>query len=76
VIVVLHDLALAAQCCDSLVILKNGQVRALGTPDEVINSEYILDTYGVNVIVGRDVSTGLKYIVPDFQSNAESKSVN
>ncbi|MHA1994996.1 MAG: ABC transporter ATP-binding protein [Candidatus Hodarchaeales archaeon] len=76
VIVVLHDLALAAQYCDSLVILKNGQVRALGTPDEVINSEYILDTYGVNVIVGRDVSTGLKYIVPDFQSNAESKSVN
>jgi len=69
VIVVLHDLALAAQYCDRLVILKNGQVRALGSPDEVINTEHILDTYGVNVIVGHDPSTGLKYIVPNFQSH-------
>jgi iron complex transport system ATP-binding protein len=76
VMVVLHDLALAAQYCDRLIILKNGQVRALGSPDEVINAEHILDTYGVNVIVGSDVSTGLKYIVPDFQLDVESKSVN
>ncbi|MHA1977372.1 MAG: ABC transporter ATP-binding protein [Candidatus Hodarchaeales archaeon] len=76
VIVVLHDLALAAQYCDRVIILKNGQIRAFGSPEEVISGENIQDTYGVNVIVGRDPSTGLKYIVPVLQSELESKSVH
>ncbi len=76
VILVLHDLALAAQYCDSLIILKDGQIRVIGSPDDVINVESILDAYGVKVIVGRDASTGLKYIIPDLQSEAESRSVN
>lgn len=76
VLVVLHDLALAAQYCDSLIILKNGRIQAHGSPNDVINVEDILDAYGVKVIVGRDASTGLKYIVPDFQLEAESRSVN
>ena len=76
VIVVLHDLALAAQYCDRVIILKDGKIRAFGSPDEVINAEYIQDTYGVKVIVGRDTATGLKYIVPAFQTEGEKRSLH
>ena len=64
VLVVLHDLTLATQYCDQLIILKNGKVSAKGAPDEVITEEIISDTYNVNVTVGKDTSTGLKYILP------------
>ncbi|MHA2328119.1 MAG: ABC transporter ATP-binding protein, partial [Candidatus Hodarchaeales archaeon] len=58
VVVVLHDLAIAAQYCDDLIILKNGKINAIGSPDQVIVKEFILDTYGVEVIVGQDEKTG------------------
>ncbi len=76
VIVVLHDLALAAQYCDKIIILKDGRIHAFGSPDEVISREYIESTYGVKVIVGRDTVTDLKYIVPNLHSKKESRSVN
>ncbi|MFW9991815.1 MAG: ABC transporter ATP-binding protein [Candidatus Odinarchaeota archaeon] len=72
VIVVLHDLELAAHYCDDLIILKHGQIRAAGTSDEVIVKEHILDTYGVDVVVGRDDETGLKYILPHGGNRASS----
>ncbi|MFX0204643.1 MAG: ABC transporter ATP-binding protein [Candidatus Hodarchaeota archaeon] len=70
VIVVLHDLALAGLYCDDLIILKDGKVKATGSPDEVIVEEFILDTYGVKVIVGKDKTSHLKYILPKFTSGA------
>jgi len=72
VIVVLHDLTLAAQYCDDLIILKNGKVLAMGPPDEVIVEEYILNTYGVKVIIGQDELTGLKYILPSLGSKVKT----
>lgn len=71
VIVVLHDLALAAQYCDDLIILKDGKVKTMGSPDKVIVKEFIFDTYGVEVIVGQDKVSGLKYILPSFSSKAK-----
>lgn len=71
VIVVLHDLALAAQYCDDLIILKEGEIKGIGSPDKVIVEEFILDTYGVKVIVGRDKRTGLKYILPSSRSRLQ-----
>ena len=64
VIVVLHDLAIAAQYCDHLITLKNGQIVAKGSPADVITENIISDTFGVKVIVGKDAPTGLRYILP------------
>ncbi len=72
VIVVLHDLALAAQYCDDLIILKGGRVTAMGSPDEVIDEKFILDTYGVEVIVGQDELSGLRYILPSLNSKVKT----
>ncbi|MFX1249962.1 MAG: ABC transporter ATP-binding protein [Promethearchaeota archaeon] len=71
VIIVLHDLALAAQYCDDIIILKNGRIKAMGSPDEVIIEEFIFDTYGVEVIVKKDELSGLKYILPNIGHKAK-----
>ncbi len=47
VVAALHDLNLAAQFCDQVVILTGGEVRAVGGIDEVLTPEVISRTYGV-----------------------------
>ena len=46
VIITVHDLNLAAQYCDRLVLIKKGQVHAQGTPEEVITTDNIKEVYG------------------------------
>jgi iron complex transport system ATP-binding protein len=48
VVIALHDLNLAAQYCDRLILINNGQVHAQGTPEEVINSRNIKEVYGAD----------------------------
>ena len=38
-LVVLHDLNLAAKSGDAIVMLKQGRVAALGTPEEVLKED-------------------------------------
>jgi len=49
VLVVLHDLNLAARFCDRLVLLDQGEVRAQGTPREVLGSGAVAAAYGVEL---------------------------
>ncbi len=47
VIVVLHDLAIAARYCDRLVLLDGGRVRAAGSPHEVLAAHELMGAFGV-----------------------------
>jgi iron complex transport system ATP-binding protein len=59
VVAVFHDLNLAAEYCDRLILLDQGRVVAAGTPVEVLTAEMILNVYGVSVFIGRNpVSDG------------------
>lgn len=44
-IVVLHDLNLAAQFADRILLMKNGRVASHGKPEEVFRQEIISDAY-------------------------------
>ncbi len=46
ILAALHDLNLAAQYCDRLILLNKGLVHAEGTPSEVITSANIHEVYG------------------------------
>ena len=48
---VLHDLNLAAQYCDRLALISNGQLHAVGTPHDVITEKNVSEVYGANVSV-------------------------
>ncbi|MCB5363328.1 heme ABC transporter ATP-binding protein [Pusillimonas sp. CC-YST705] len=47
VLVVLHDLNLAAQWCDELLLLAAGQVLVDGTPEQVLTPEALEQAYGL-----------------------------
>ncbi|MEM7099665.1 MAG: heme ABC transporter ATP-binding protein [Pseudomonadota bacterium] len=53
VVVVLHDLNLASRFADQLMLLKNGQVQALGAPEEVLDSELLSQVYATPLRVER-----------------------
>lgn len=47
----IHDIDLAAQSCDRLVLLDRGRVVATGTPGEVLTADRIAEVYGVRPVV-------------------------
>lgn len=61
VIVVSHDLNLASQYCESLLLLSEGRVFAYGTPDEVITVENIRQVYNTEVVISQKY-TGRPYV--------------
>lgn len=51
VIVVVHDLNLASRFSDILVMLKQGAIYAVGTPDDVITEDNIREVYNVSASI-------------------------
>jgi len=62
-LVVMHDLNLASQYCDYLVVLKDGRVFAVGRPEEVITAPTISAVYGAEVMVARHPRSGRPQVV-------------
>lgn len=50
-LVILHDLNLAARYCDRLLLLEQGRAHALGTPAEVLRAEPLQAVFGLEVLV-------------------------
>jgi iron complex transport system ATP-binding protein len=51
VLIALHDLNLAVQYCNRLIILNRGKIHSQGPPEVVINADTIKEVYGVDVCV-------------------------
>jgi iron complex transport system ATP-binding protein len=63
VVAVLHDLNLAAQYCDRLLVLREGAVAQVGTPQEVMRRELIADVYGTEPIITAHPVSGAPQIM-------------
>ena len=50
---VLHDLDLAARCCDHLVVLHHGRITATGTVLDVLTPTVLCDVFGVHATTQR-----------------------
>ncbi|MCZ9309415.1 heme ABC transporter ATP-binding protein [Corynebacterium uberis] len=64
VIVVLHDLNVAARYADRIVMLKQGRVVCAAPPDQALTPERILEVYGQRVHVLTHPDNGAPIIVP------------
>jgi ABC-type cobalamin/Fe3+-siderophores transport system ATPase subunit len=64
VVVVSHDINLAARHCDRLVLLRCGSVAADGTPAEVLRPDPIRSVYEVEVEIRTDPSSGRPFVIP------------
>lgn len=62
VVVVLHEITLAARFCDRLVLLDRGSVVAAGSPADVLTDEHLHATYRVRAVRGE--RGGSQYILP------------
>lgn len=50
-LLIVHDLNLAAGCCDRLLLLGQGRVAACGTPAQVLTPDTLRQVYGVEATV-------------------------
>lgn len=63
VLVAEHDISLMARYCDYCIIMKKGEIVAMGDPKEIITEKLIEDVYGVSASVGLD-RDGELYVLP------------
>ncbi|MFG2011268.1 ABC transporter ATP-binding protein [Micromonospora sp. NPDC048868] len=75
VLVVLHDLNLAAAACDRLGVLSGGRLVATGTPAEVLTAELIREVFGVVVSVVTHPLTGDPQLLYSLSPAISSKGI-
>lgn len=75
VVMVVHELYLAARYCTRLMLLKQGRLLADGVPAEVLTDELLTNGYDAQIVAGRNPQTGhadiyTKDIAPDAEKLA------
>lgn len=63
VLVILHDLNLAARYCDRLLLLEGGRPVALDTPEQVLRPEPLKAVFGLDVLVQQHPERGHPLII-------------
>lgn len=65
VVVVLHDLELAAAWSDRMVLISDGRIRAEGPPAQVLTADLVEEVYQQPVLIHRHPITGDLLVTPD-----------
>jgi iron complex transport system ATP-binding protein len=69
IVVVLHDLNMAAQYCERLLLLDQGRLAAEGTPTDILDPRTILEVFRVRVTVHRQGRR--PYLTPAWSGGPE-----
>ena len=73
VVTIVHDLSLAARLSDRLVLMNEGKVVALGSPEEVLSEKNLSSVFNVDAEFGR-TDKG-PYIISSSKVTGEEKNV-
>jgi iron complex transport system ATP-binding protein len=57
VLAALHDISLASQYCDKIIVLKDGNIVTQGAPEEVVTSEMIKSVYDIDSYIYKNPVT-------------------
>jgi len=79
VIAVLHDLNLAAQFSQEIILLNKGKIMAYGPPEQVLTARNIRESYNIDVVVASNAITGRLNIIPlsrQKESSGQGKGLN
>lgn len=63
IISVLHDLNLAAEYSDELILMKDGTVFAKGAPEQIIKKDVIKNVYDLKVDIFNNPKTGKPFVI-------------
>ena len=72
IVLVLHDLNLAARYADHLIALRSGAIAAEGPPDRLMNPAMLREVFEVEARVVRDGSGAVLYCVPEGRAALRS----
>ncbi|CAM5609325.1 iron-enterobactin transporter ATP-binding protein [Streptomyces avidinii] len=72
VVMVLHDLNLAARYSDNLVVMKSGSVLAQGHPRDVVTAELLEEAFGLRAMVIDDPVGDRPLVVPIGRTHVQS----
>ena len=72
-VVVLHELNLAAAYADQLIMMKKGEIFVQGRPSEVFTAYNLYEVFGLKANVITDPASGCKMCVPIISSSVSSK---
>ncbi|UVJ41511.1 ABC transporter ATP-binding protein [Arthrobacter sp. CJ23] len=64
VVMVLHDISLAARYSDHIVAMKDGGIVAQGTPAEVVTAPLLEEVFGLRATVIEEPLTGRPHVLP------------
>ncbi len=64
IVMVLHELNLAARYADVLIAMSDGQIHASGPPEQVLTREMIKEVFGLESHITPDPVTGKPMMVP------------
>ena len=74
ILAALHDLNLASQYCERLLLINNGRIHAEGTPKEVITSQNIGEVYGTENSVYTHPLNGLPTVLLNAGNGKSGRS--
>jgi iron complex transport system ATP-binding protein len=76
IIAVFHDFNLAARYCDSLILLKEGKIVAVGESTKTLTTENVKKVFNVDTIVKKHPVTGSLHVIPISRpQNQKHKSI-
>lgn len=64
ILMVLHDLNQAARYSDLLFVIKDGELFASGTPDEIITRELLREVFSIETKIIRDKEYNCPFFIP------------
>lgn len=64
IVAVMHDLNLAAQYCEHILLLSDGKLEVHGRTEDVLTAAHLRDIYEVEIAQGVDARTGVSYLLP------------
>lgn len=72
IVMVLHDLNLASEFCNNLIMLKNGEIFSFGSPEEVITYQNIESIYNMVVVTSKNPLSGKPFVLPAAKERLKS----
>ena len=76
VVMVLHDLNLAARYADLVVALRDGRLVGSGPPADLVDEAFVAEVFGLGSRVIADPVTGSPLVVPTSTSSASAASTS
>ena len=76
VLLVSHDINLASQYCDRILVMKQGAVVCIGPPQDVIHPRVLTEVYGCQVLVDSHPDSGLPRVSLPSQDRHQTVAVS